>query len=198
MEELLKELGYTDEQIKAITDGMINKKIYTSTEENADLRLKKLQEDFNGKEGELTKANELIKQLQNGNKDNEDLQTKVTDYENEIAQLKEEQHKKDVDNALKLALLKGKAKEDDIDYLLFKIKSKLKDGEDFKVDENGNLKDFDVEEIKKEFKNNFEDKANEKVDVRKLGGNDNPNAEKEEPATMLDALKERYLPKEDL
>ena len=29
MEELLKELGYTNEQINAIVDGMKNKKIFT-------------------------------------------------------------------------------------------------------------------------------------------------------------------------
>lgn len=199
MEELLKELGYTDEQIKAILEGMKNKKIYTSGEENADLRLQKLNEDFVGKEAELTKANELIDQLQKSNKGNEDLQTKITNYETEISKLKEEQHQKDVDNALKFELLKNKAKADDIDYLIFKIKSNQEDGKQIELDDNGNLKDFKIEEFKKEYKNNFEDETSGFVDVKKLGGAEGkPGAGKEEPATMLDALKDKYMSNEDL
>ena len=172
MEELLKELGYTDEQIKAIIDGMKNKKIYTSGEENADLRLQKLSEDFTAKEGELTKANELIEQLQKGTKGNEELQTKITDYEIEIEKLKDSQHQKDIDNALKLELLKSKAKADDIDYLIFKIKSNQEEAKKIEIDDNGNLKGFKIEDLKKEFKNNFEDESSTFVDVKKLGGDD--------------------------
>ena len=199
MEELLKELGYTDEQIKAILDGMKNKKIYTSGEENADVRLGKLQDDLTGRNDELTKANELIKQLQEGNKGNKDLQTKVTDYENQIAKMKEEQHTKDIDNALKLELLKNKAKADDIDYLIFKIKSKQDSEKKLEIDENGNLKDFKMEDIKKEFKGNFENESDGFVDVKKLGGTDKRiDNDKDEPSTLLEALKDKYTPNEDL
>ncbi len=197
MEELLKELGYTDEQIKAILEGMKNKKIYTSGEENADLRIQKLNEDFIGKETELTKANELIEQLQKSNKGNEDLQTKITDYETEIAQLKESQHDKDVENALKFELLANKAKKDDIDYLIFKIKSD-KDRK-LEIDEKGNLKDFKIEDFKKEFKGNFEDESTTLVDVKKLGGEKGQEAGGNiEPSTMLEALKDKYMPKEEI
>ena len=199
MEELLKELGYTDEQIRAIVNGMKSKKIFTSVEENADLRIKKLNEDFTAKEDELTKANDLIKQLQEGNKGNKDLQTKVAEYETQITKMKEEQHVKDIDNALKLELLKNQAKADDIDYLIFKIKAKQGDGKDIEIDDNGNLKDFNIDDIKKEFKGNFEDKSDRFVDVRKLGGEQGSRvgADKE-PNTLLDALKERYTSNEDL
>ena len=199
MEELLKELGYTDEQIKAIIEEMTNKKIYTSQEENIDLRYAKLKEDFEGKDGELAKANKLIEDLQKSNKGNEELQSKVTNYEAEIAELKEKQKQKDIDNALKFELLKNKAKADDIDYLMFKIKAKQEEGKGFEVDDNGNLKDFKIEDYKKEFKNNFEDEADSFVDVKKLGGTDGkPGTEKEEPATMLEALKDKYMTKNEM
>lgn len=199
MEELLKELGYTNEQIKAILEGMVNKKIYTSGEENIDLRYSKLKEDFTTKDGELTKANELIEQLQKSNKGNEDLQTKITDYETEIAQLKENQHQKDVDNALRLELLKNKAKADDIDYLIFKIKARQEEGKKIEVDDKGNLKDFKIEDFKKEFKGNFEDESAKLVDVKKLGGEKGQDAGGEkEPNTLLDALKDKYTPNEEL
>lgn len=197
MEELLKSLGYTDEQIQAVIAKMKEMKIYTSKEENIDLRYQKLQDDFNAKDGELGKANELIKKLQDGNKDNEGLQNKIKDYETEIAQMKKEQEQDKIDNAIKIALLSNKAKADDIDYLMFKIKN----GENkVEVDDKGSLKNFDIEDIKKTYKNNFESKSGEFVDVKKLGSENGAagTGDKEEPETLLDALKEKYAPKEDM
>lgn len=200
MEELLKELGYTHEQIKAILDEMKNKKIYTSVEENADLKIQKLSEDFTAKDGELAKANELIETLKKSNKNDEDLQSKVTEYETKIVEMQKEQHQKDIDNALKLELLKNNANSDDIDYLIFKIKSKQEDGKEIDVDEKGNLKDFKIEDIKKEFKNNFIDESKTLVDVKELGGADKgqkPGADGE-PASLGDALKEAYTQENNL
>lgn len=194
MEELLKELGYTDEQINAIVDGMKNKKIYTSAEENIDTRYSKLNEDFETKKTELETANNLIEELRKGTKGNEDLQKKVEAYEKEIADLKEKQHEHDIDNAIKLELLKNKAKADDIDYLIFKIKAKQKeDAKEFEIDDNGNLKDFKVEDIKKEYKNNFEDASSNFVDVKKLGGKDGPSDDDKEPKTLGEALQDAYM-----
>lgn len=196
MEGLLKELGYTDEQIKAIIDGMKSKKIFTSSEENADIRMSKLQEDFTSKESELAKANELIKQLQTSNKGNEELQAKVAGYEAEIEKLKEEQHSKDIDNALKLELLKNKAKADDIDYLIFKIKASKDNNGSVEIDDNGNLKNFEIEDFKKQYKGNFEEQGYTKVDVKKLGGEDVQGGADNEPSTMLEALKDKYMQKD--
>ena len=172
-------------------------KIYTSKEENIDLRYQKLQDDFNAKDGELGKANDLIKKLQDGNKNNEDLQTKIKDYEAEITKMKEEQAQDKIENAIKIALLSNKAKTDDIDYLMFKIKN----GENkVELDDKGSLKNFDIEDIKKTYKNNFESKSGEFVDVKKLGSEKGTtgNEGNEEPATLLDALKDKYAPKEDM
>lgn len=191
MEELLKGLGYTAEQIKAILDGMKEKKIFTSGEENIDLRFSKLNDDFNAKDAELTKANELIKQLQEGTKGNEDLQKKVSNYEAEIATLKEEQSKKDLNNALRFELLKNKAKAEDIDYLIFKLQNN-KD-QKLELDEKGNLKDFKIDDFKKQYKGNFEDDSKTLVDVKKLGGKEQEPGGTKEPETMLDALKEKYM-----
>lgn len=196
MEELLKELGYTDEQIQAILTAMSTKKIYTTKEENADIRLQKLNEDFTGKEKELTKANDLIEQLQKSNKGNEDLQSKITDYETEIAKLQEEQQKKDIDNALKFGLLKNKANADDIDYLIFKIKEN-KDREEFKIDENGNLTNFDFEDIKKSYSTHFEQEKQQEVDVKKLGGNGKEEQD-DKPQNLLEALTQHYTPNTEL
>ncbi len=193
MKELLKELGYSDEQINGIIEAMNNKKIYTSSEENADIRIQKLNDDFTSKDNELTQANELIKQLQEGNKDNESLQTKITEYENTISNYKKEK----IDNALKFELLKNKANPDDIDYLVFKLKEKNADKE-FEIDENGNIKNFDFAEAKKEYQKFFEDDTTTLVDVKKLGGSEEDQDKNEEPTTMLEALKDKYMKENEI
>ena len=142
------------------------------------------------------RANDLIKKLQDGNKDNEGLQTKIKDYEAEITKMKEEQAQDKIENAIKIALLSNKAKSDDIDYLTFKIKN----GENkVELDDKGSLKNFNIEDIKKTYKNNFESKSNEFVDVKKLGSEKGASGnDTEEPATLLDALKDKYAPKEEM
>lgn len=197
MEELLKSLGYTDEQIQAVIAKMKEMKIYTSKEENLDIRYQKLKDDFDAKDGELGKANNLIKELQTKNQGNEELQNKIKGYEKEIAQMQEAQKQDKIDNAIKIALLSNKAKSDDIDYLMFKIKN----GENkVELDDKGSLKNFDIEDIKKTYKNNFESKSGEFVDVKKLGSEKGSagTGEREEPETLLDALKEKYAPKEEM
>lgn len=198
LEEMLKEKGINDDQIKEILEGMKANKMYLTSEENADIRLKKLNEDFTSKDGELVKANELIKQLQEGNKGNEDLQKKISTYEAEIAKMKEEEKEKDLNNALKFALLSKNAKADDIDYLIFKIKEDKELLEKLKVDEKGNLENFDIEEFKKTQKTHFEEKAETLVDVKELGGKESNPTQETGPATLLDALKEKYAQNEEI
>ena len=70
----------------------------TTKEENADIRLTKLQQDFDSKNTELDKANKLIQSLQDSAKTNdvEGMKTKILDYEKQIKQLKEENKKEKI------------------------------------------------------------------------------------------------------
>lgn len=88
--EFLQSLGYTDEQITAIIDGMKTNKIYLSKEENIDTRYEKLKGQKTDLETQLATANQTIENLKKDNKDNEALQTKVTEYETTIETLKTE------------------------------------------------------------------------------------------------------------
>jgi len=87
--------------------------------------------------------------------------------------------------------LKNKAKADDIDYLIFKLQNN-KD-QKLELDEKGNLKDFKIDDFKKQYKGNFEDDSKTLVDVKKLGGKEQEPGGTKEPETMLDALKEKYM-----
>ena len=51
--------------------------IYTTNEENLDVRYGKLKTDFDGKTKELTEANKLIAELKKSNKGNENMQERL-------------------------------------------------------------------------------------------------------------------------
>ena len=114
---------------------------------------------------EKDEANKLIEELKKSNQGNEELQNKIGTYENELTQLKAENEQLKLDNAIKVELLGAKAKGDDLDYLMFKIKN---NNDKLSLDENGKLKGFDVEEIKTTYPSNFEVESKKEVDVNNL------------------------------
>lgn len=119
---------------------------------------------------EKDEANKLIAELKKSNQGNEELQGKIGTYENELKALKEENEQLKLDNAIKVELLSAKAKGDDLDYLMFKIKQ---NNEKLSLSENGELKGFDVEEIKTAYPSNFEVETKKVVDVNNLPKIDN-------------------------
>ena len=167
LEDILKAQGLTDEQITAIINSMKENKIFTSSEENLDIRYGKLKTQHEDQTTELQKANELIEELQKqkGN------QKKIEEYQKEIEDLKKEALEDKKKNALELLLLKSGAKKDDIDYLSFKA-SKL---DDLKYDENGEIKNADdlVKSLKTTYSANFEgseeNKDGKTIQEHKLG-----------------------------
>ena len=98
-----------------------------------------LQEAMNGKDTELTNANNLIADLKKASKADEGMQQKIADYEAENERLQAELQETKVKAAIKVALLSEKAV--DVDYLTFKLNEKLKEnGKNLDLDENDNIK----------------------------------------------------------
>ena len=93
-----------------------------------------LEADLSGKTSELEKANALIAELKKSAGKDDALQQKISDYEGEIASLKEENQKLKTETALKFALLSAGAV--DVDYLMFKAGEQGK----LKLDEDGKIK----------------------------------------------------------
>jgi len=118
LEEMLKAQGLTDEQISKITSGMKENKIYITSEENIEERYQKLKEQKADLETQVSTATTTIADLKKGNKDNEELQGKITQYETDLATLKADSESKikniTIDNAIKLALKDNKAKHEDL------------------------------------------------------------------------------------
>ena len=170
--ELLKAKGIDDSIIKAVQEEMKANKIFTASEENLAVRYGKLKTDHEGVTKQLGEANSLIEQLKKSNKGNESLQTKIGEYESQVAQLQTELEKTRLESAIKVELLSSKAI--DVDYLTFKLKEK---GE-LALDENGKIKGWDdkLAGLKTQFPTQFEGASSKNYQEHRLpdqGGSDN-------------------------
>ena len=187
--EILAAQNLTEEQINAITAAMKENKIYTSAEENIDIRYNKLKEEKQAQDGEYAKAKELIKQLQDSAKGNEEIQNKIKEYEAQIEQLKTDAAKTKLDYAIKTGLLERNVNPDSIDYLLFKINQ---DNKELKLDENDKLQGIDFDELKTKYVSHFkaeDSNASKRLDPNSLPQGGEPN---NEPKSLADALKQKY------
>ena len=165
--EILKSKGVEDSIIEGIIAEMKNNKIFTASEENLDVRYGKLKTDHDGKLKELTEAQNLIAELKKSNKGNEDLQSKVTGYEQRIQQLEAELEQTQIDSAINIGLLAAGVKPDDVDYVTFKLKAK---GEELVRDESGKIKGWDdkVAALKTQLPGQFESANSKKFEEHRL------------------------------
>jgi hypothetical protein len=135
--EILKAKGISDELVQAVMDDMKANKIFTASEENLDVRYGKLKTQHDSVNQQLTEANALIADMKKSTKGQEELQSKVTAYETQIATLQAQLEETQIEADVHVALLSEGVKPDDIDYVMFKLKAKgkLERGEDGKVKE---------------------------------------------------------------
>lgn len=185
LQELLKK--YLDEaKVNELLEEMKTNKIYTSKEENLDVRYGKLKDDFDAKSKEHEEATKLIEQLKESSKGNEDLQTKITGYEGQVAELQKELENTKIESALKVAL--ANAKVTDVGYIAYKVKEMNKE---LKLDDEGNIKGIEdtLKEIKTSFPNFFETEKKKEIDVKDLGKGD---VKTPEPENLVEALQQKY------
>lgn len=172
--ELLKKNGIADDVVEKITSEMKENKIFTASEENLDVRYGKLKTDHENSAKQLDEANKLIEQLKKASKDDEASQQKIKDYEVKVSNLENELKDTKIKAAVKVALLSEKAV--DIDYLTFKLESKLKeDGKTIELDDNEKIKGWDdlLSGLKTQFPTQFESSSSKKIDENKLDHGDN-------------------------
>ena len=120
---------------------------------------------------------------------------KFTEYEAQIAKLREQNTTDRINSAVKMALLSSGAS--DVDYMTYKLGERLnKDGAKLELDENGNVKGLEsrITELKTAFPKMFEGgntpEGLKVLDEKKLpeGGAGGT----EEPKTLAEALKQQY------
>lgn len=173
--EILKAKGISDDIITAVQEEMKANKIFTSAEENIDIRYKKLKDEHDTVVKERDEGKTLIETLQKSNKGNEDLQKQVTDYQGKMQQLQAELQETKIESAINVGLLAAGVKPEDVDYVTFKLKAKG----DIELDEQGNIKGWDdkVAGLKTQFPANFVSAGGKKYEEHKLPDGDNGNVE---------------------
>lgn len=189
LKEILTAQNISEQQIEEIEAAMKENKIFTSGEENIDIRYSKLKGEHDTKIKELEGANELIKQLQDSAKDNEAVQTKITEYETQIQKLQEDAAKAKLDYAIKASLLEKGVLSDSMDFLLFKIGQ---DNKDIKLNEEDKLEGIDFNEIKTKYAAHFKGDNPEggtKYEQNPLPQGGEPDSA---PQSLADALKMKY------
>ncbi len=169
LQEILKAKGLDDKTIESVIGEMKQNKIFTSAEENIDIRYNKLKTDFDNLTKQHGESTALIEQMKKDNAGNEALQSKITDYEGKIGNLQKELEQTKIDAALKVALLEAKVT--DVDYLTFKIKEK---GE-VKLGDDGKIKGIDdtISTLKTQYPQHFSSDTKKKIDENKLQSGDN-------------------------
>ena len=188
LQEILKAKGLSDEDIESVIGEMKQNKIFTAAEENLDIRYGKLKSEHDTLTQQYSQANALIDQLKKDTKADEELQGKITSYETQVQSLQEQLAETKLKSALKVALLSEKA--EDVDYLTFKLESKLKDeNKKLELDENENIKGWKdiISGLKTQFPNQFGKTADKKIIENKL-----PNNSDDKVLTKSDILKMPY------
>lgn len=191
LQDILKAMGLSEEQITKIMSSMKENKIFTAGEENLDTRYSKLKSDHEGVTKELKEAQDLIKELKKGTGSDEALQRKITEYETKIATLSAENEKLKVEGALKVALLDAGAKASDIDYLIFKAGT---GDRDLQIGDDGKLKGQDdlIAGLKTQFPGNFETTVQKQIQEHKLEAGEGGAGDLSEPKNLAEALKQHY------
>lgn len=141
MEELLRGLGLETETVTKIVEAMKEQKLYTTKNENIDIRYSKLKKDFED-------SKKTIEELQAKGSQNEDLQKTILEYENKLKQT-------NIDYAIKDAL-KGVKHSELLKTQFDMTKLTFEDGQVKGIEEQlKNIKNtykefFEVEEVKQE------------------------------------------------
>lgn len=147
-----------------------------------------LQALLDGKTTELDTANGLIAELKKGTKGNEELQSKISGYETQVADLQKQLAETKLKSAIKVALLSENVS--DVDYVTYKLECKLKDeNKTLELDENDNIKGWNdiLSGLKTQLPTQFETSTSKKIEEHKLEqGDDNnkPTVTKEDFSRM--------------
>lgn len=108
--EYLISKGVTEEQATEIVGGMPEKEFHLTKEEKLDERYAKLKQQKEDVDTQLETANTTITDLKKSNQTNEELQTKISEYEGKIETLEQESADIQKQSAIELALVKNGAR----------------------------------------------------------------------------------------
>ena len=184
LEEILIANGVSEENAKKIASDMKENKIFTSAEENIDVRYGKLKGDYDQLVNADKESKALIEELQKTAKGNEEIQNQIADYQSKLAAAQEEAKRVRTESAFKVAFANEGVI--DPDYLLYKLESQKSD---IKFDDDGNvsnLKDL-VATLKSQCPTQF--KSNEEIIEKPLPEGRHVESK---PKDLADAIRMKY------
>lgn len=188
LRKILKELGYTDDQVKGIVDAMAVAGLHVSSVEKPEDTIRQLQEE----KKRLEKDNAALQKA----KDGQDTD-KAGESAAEIKRLQETVRKTQMNLQLVKALTKANAA--DVDYMLYQAE---KSGrmKDIRFDDDGSLSGVDelVEGLRKDFSAHFTQEQSTgqglvRTGIKKLDGQERAD---DIPQTLEEAIA-RKLSEED-
>lgn len=174
LQEILKAKGLSDEDIESVIGEMKQNKIFTTNEENLDIRYSKLKTDHDNLTAQHTESTKLIEQFKAEAKGNEALQGKLTAYEAQIADLTKQLDEQRLESAMDRKLTLAGAKPEDFDYLKFQWRKK---GE-IALDDSGEIKGGDdaIAGLKTQYKAQFASAENmREIEPHKLPDRNHDN-----------------------
>lgn len=186
--EILAKYGIKEEQIPSFMADMKAAKIFTTSEENMDIRHGKLKDEHAAQGAQLKEALALIEDMKKDTKGQEDLQKKIADSQARMAQLEKENQELRAESGMDRLLIAAGAKQSDLDYLKFQWRKK---GE-IAFDDKGEIKGGEdaVAALKTQCPAQFEGGGGRKYEERKLP--DPQDGRGEEPHDLADALRMKY------
>lgn len=185
--ELLQQtFNASEEQVTAFLEAMKTNKIFTTSEENMDIRFGKEKAKSASFEEQLKKANATIEELQKANTGNEQLQQTVANFQAENTKLKEQLQEALIESDAKVELLAAGAK--DIKYAMFC----LKENGPLEIGEDGKVKDLasKVDALKTKIPDHFTS-GKRSYEEKKLP-EEQSDDRGSEPKDLAEALQQQY------
>ncbi len=186
LKEILVNKGLEENKADEVLSEMKENKIYLSSEENIDERYGKLKAQKEDVDTQLETAQTTIKDLKDSNKTNDNLQTKISEYEGEIETLKQQSADIQKQSAVELALVKNGARNP-------KAVNALLDTEKVELTDEG-IKGLDeqLEALKESDAYLFQTEEDDDGNPQIQSGEEPNGNSREEPDAFEDVINSRY------
>lgn len=182
--EILKQNGVAEDTIRAIQNDMKAAKLFTTGEENADIRLGKLKGEHESVRQQLEAAQQKIAALEADKAEHSGSQEKMDEMHRQLEATQAALQKSRMDAAIHIALMCGGAS--DIDYMTWVLQQK---GDALTLDDKGNIDGWEntLASLKKKYPNQFEASGRKNIIENRL-----PDQEGHAPLSRSEILKKPY------
>ena len=188
--EILKQNGVAEDTIRAIQNDMKTAKLFTTGEENADIRLGKLKGEHESVRQQLEAAQQKIAALEADKAEHSGSQEKMDEMHRQLEAAQAALQKSRMDAAIHIALMRGGAS--DIDYMTWVLQQK---GDALTLDDKGNIDGWEntLASLKKKYPNQFEASGKKNIIENRL-----PDQEGHAPLSRSEILKKPYAERQKI